>query len=184
MYGWRMEIKIASPFERGRRIFLRTLYILSASDFDRYIWTFFVRIVEECGRAGCKKVCSEPHGHNLKNQASSFAAIKACYPFTIKGELFSLLCYQPRAFPVSLKTLISAITCRHQCLPQIWNGQTKAQRLIRFILGRFSHTRRATCRSYRVRKLPGYVATLLIRRCFYSTLIKANAVHLVTQANY
>ena len=34
--------------------------------------------------------------HSVKNQANSFATIKACYPFTIKGELFSLLCYQPR----------------------------------------------------------------------------------------
>ena len=58
-------------------------------------------------------------GHNLKNQAISFAAIKACYPFTIKGELFSLLCYQPEAFPASLKTLTLIVTEKCQYLPQI-----------------------------------------------------------------
>ena len=46
-----------------------------------------------------KKKCYKHTGHNLKNQASSFATIKACYPFTIKGELFSLLCYQPGGDP-------------------------------------------------------------------------------------
>ena len=30
-----------------------------------------------------------------KIQAISFKAVKACYPFTTKGGLFSLLCYQP-----------------------------------------------------------------------------------------
>ena len=62
-----------------------------------------------------------------KNQAISFKAIKACYPFTIKGGLFSLLCYQPEAVPVSLKTLTPKIALKCQYLPLIWNGQAKAQ---------------------------------------------------------
>ena len=62
-----------------------------------------------------------------KNQAISFKAIKACYPFTIKGGLFSLLCYQPEAVPVSLKTLTPKIALKRQYLPLIWNGQAKAQ---------------------------------------------------------
>ena len=73
---------------------------------------------EVCGEAK-RVVATLDRGHNLKNQASSFAAIKACYPFTIKGELFSLLCYQPEAFPASLKTLTLDVTVRCQCLPQI-----------------------------------------------------------------
>ena len=68
---------------------------------------------------GKKVVATLDRGHNLKNQASSFAAIKACYPFTIKGELFSLLCFQPEAFPASLKTLTLNVTVKCQCLPQI-----------------------------------------------------------------
>ena len=54
-----------------------------------------------------------------KNQAISFKAVKACYPFTIKGGLFSLLCYQPEAVPVSLKTLTPKIALQHQYLPLI-----------------------------------------------------------------
>ena len=54
-----------------------------------------------------------------KIQAISFKAIKACYPFTIKGGLFSLLCYQPEAVPVSLKTLTFLIAHECQCLPLI-----------------------------------------------------------------
>ena len=46
-----------------------------------------------------KSVDTEHRMHSVKNQANSFATIKACYPFTIKGELFSLLCYQPRGDP-------------------------------------------------------------------------------------
>ena len=69
-----------------------------------------------------------------KNQAISFKAIKACYPLTIKGELFSLLCYQPGAIPTSLKTLTLSIAQKRQYLPLIWNGQAKAQPPNRFIL--------------------------------------------------
>ncbi len=67
--------------------------------------------------------------------AISFATVKACYPLTIKGELFSLLCFQPKAFPTSLKTLTRPITRMSQYLPQIWNGQAKAPRHARLILG-------------------------------------------------
>ena len=74
-----------------------------------------------------KKKCYKHTGHNLKNQASSFATIKACYPFTIKGELFSLLCYQPEAFPASLKILTLIVTHKRRYLPQIWDGQTNAR---------------------------------------------------------
>ena len=115
-----------------------------------------------------QKVSCKPHGHNLKNQASSFATVKACYPFTIKGELFSLLCYQPEAFPASLKTLMPVTTNRHQCWPQIWNGQTKAQRHTRFILGRFSHTQSATCRSYRATS-DSQAMLLLYRHASFNT---------------
>ena len=54
-----------------------------------------------------------------KHQAISFKAIKACYPFTIKGELFSLLCYQPEAVPTSLKTLTYLLALMCQYLPLI-----------------------------------------------------------------
>ena len=54
-----------------------------------------------------------------KNQAISFKAVKACYPFTIKGGLFSLLCDQPEAVPVSLKTLTPKIALKCQYLPLI-----------------------------------------------------------------
>jgi len=54
-----------------------------------------------------------------KNQAISFKAIKACYPFTIKGGAFSLLCYQPEAVPPSLKTLTSRTAPGNQYLPLI-----------------------------------------------------------------
>ena len=74
-----------------------------------------------------KKLMPPPFLASDKNQAISFKAIKACYPFTIKGGLFSLLCYQPEAVPVSLKTLTPKIALQHQYLPLIWNGQAKAQ---------------------------------------------------------
>ena len=115
-----------------------------------------------------KKKCYKHTGHNLKNQASSFAAIKACYPFTIKGERFSLFCYQPEAFPASLKTLTLDVTVKCQCLPQIWNGQAKAQLPTRFILGRFSHTQSATCRSYRATS-DSQAMLLLYRHASFNT---------------
>jgi len=70
-----------------------------------------------------------------RDLAISFKAIKACYPFTIKGWLFSLLCYQPRAVPVYLTTLTPSIARGSQYWPLIWNGQAKAQPPNRFILG-------------------------------------------------
>ena len=63
--------------------------------------------------------CHSPHLAPAKNQAISFKAIKACYPFTIKGEIFSLLCYQPEAVPASLKTLTPETALRNQYLPLI-----------------------------------------------------------------
>jgi hypothetical protein len=54
-----------------------------------------------------------------KDQAISFKAIKACYPLTIKGGLFSLLCYQPEAVPTSLKTLTYLLALIYQYLPLI-----------------------------------------------------------------
>ena len=121
-----------------------------AKDITELNFSFFWWNLNERSSWQSKKdsACKHP-GHNYKDQASSFAAIKACYPFTIKGEPFSLLCYQPQAFPASLKTLTLVATDKCQYLPQIWNGQAKAQLLIRFILGHFSHTQSATCRSYR-----------------------------------
>ena len=74
-----------------------------------------------------KKLMPPPFLASDKNQAISFKAIKACYPFTIKGGLFSLLCCQPRAVPVSLKALMPRTTPKHQYLPLIWNGQAKAR---------------------------------------------------------
>jgi len=35
--------------------------------------------------------------YQIGTKRVTFDAIKACYPPTIKGELFSLLCGQPRA---------------------------------------------------------------------------------------
>ena len=80
-----------------------------------------------------------------EDQAISFAIVKACYPFTIKGESFSLLCHQPEAFPTSLKTLTLSITQRSQCLPQIWNGQAKAQQHRQAHFWSFGHTLGTTC---------------------------------------
>ncbi len=60
-----------------------------------------------------------PHLAPDKSQAISFKAIKACYPFTIKGGSFSLLCYQPEAVPTSLKTLTSKTALGNQYLPLI-----------------------------------------------------------------
>ena len=88
-----------------------------------------------------------------KNQAISFKAIKACYPFTIKGWLFSLLCYQPQAVPTYLKTLTPSLAQRCQYLPLIWNGQAKAQPPNRFILSLTSSVYNTTRRSYRGPKL-------------------------------
>ena len=79
-----------------------------------------------------------------KIQAISFKVVKACYPFTIKGWLFSLLCCQPEAVPVYLKTLTPLITLRCQYLPLIWNGQAKAQPPNRFILSLTSTIQRLT----------------------------------------
>ena len=138
---------------------LRCIWVWDKPSFRSVDWPAKIKelafVFDWEGSQMQKVVATKHHGHNLKNQASSFAAIKACYPFTIKGELFSLLCYQPEAIPTSLKTLTLIVTVKCQCLPQIWNGQAKAQLLSRFILGRFSYTHGATCRSYRARGLPG-----------------------------
>ena len=79
-----------------------------------------------------------------KIQAISFKVVKACYPFTIKGWLFSLLCCQPEAVPVYLKALTPLITLRCQYLPLIWNGQAKAQPPNRFILSLTNTIQRLT----------------------------------------
>ncbi len=50
-----------------------------------------------------------------RSQAITFESIKACYPFTIKCELFSLLCYQPEALPASSTTLRARIALSPQC---------------------------------------------------------------------
>ena len=68
---------------------------------------------------GSKSLMPPPFLAADKIQAISFKAIKACYPFTIKGGLFSLLCYQPEAVPVSLKTLTLKIALKCQYLPLI-----------------------------------------------------------------
>ena len=91
-----------------------------------------------------------------KIQAISFKVVKACYPFTIKGWLFSLLCCQPEAVPVYLKALTPLITLRCQYLPLIWNGQAKAQPPNRFILSLTNTVIHKTRRSYREQALPGH----------------------------
>ena len=63
----------------------------------------------------------------VRSQAITFDTIKACYPFTIKCELFSLLCYQPQAFPASSTTLKAPTARSPRCWHLIWNGQAKAQ---------------------------------------------------------
>ena len=57
----------------------------------------------------------EAHEYQIGSKRFTFTAIKACYPPTIKGELFSLLCYQPRAVPASLTTLNEPIARNTQC---------------------------------------------------------------------
>ena len=104
-----------------------------------------------------------------KSQAISFKVIKACYPFTIKGWLFSLLCCQPEAFPVYLKTLTSLVTRRWQYLPLIWNGQAKAQPPNRFILSLTNTKIHKTRRSYREQALPGHT-----NRYTYQALLSCN----------
>ena len=66
-----------------------------------------------------KSLVPEANEYQIGSKRFTFDAIKACYPPTIKGELFSLLCYQPEAFPASLKTLTRSVTGTLQCLPQI-----------------------------------------------------------------
>lgn len=90
-----------------------------------------------------------------KIQAISFKVVKACYPFTIKGWLFSLLCCQPEAVPVYLKTLTPLITLRCQYLPLIWNGQAKAQPPNRFILSLTKTVNRKTRNVTEKRTSPG-----------------------------
>eukprot|EP00347_Sterkiella_histriomuscorum_P000560 403375378 len=51
----------------------------------------------------------------VRSQAITFDAIKACYPFTIKCESFSLLCCQPEAFPTSLTTMKAKTTLSPHC---------------------------------------------------------------------
>ena len=51
----------------------------------------------------------------VRSQAITFDTIKACYPFTIKCELFSLLCYQPQAFPASSTTLKAPTARNPRC---------------------------------------------------------------------
>lgn len=70
----------------------------------------------------------------VRSQAITFDAIKACYPFTIKCEPFSLLCCQPEAFSTSLTTMKAKTTQSPHCWHLIWNGQAKAQRHNRFTL--------------------------------------------------
>ena len=52
-----------------------------------------------------KRAVPEALRINTGEQTISFDIVKACYPFTIEGEAFSLLCYQPEAVPPSLTTL-------------------------------------------------------------------------------
>ena len=112
----------------------------------------------------CKKMClvrSQSLAFD-KNQAISFKVIKACYPFTIKGWLFSLLCYQPEAFPVYLKTLTLLLTLRCQYLPLIWNGQAKAQPPNRFILS-LTNTVLHKTRNFTESKLSRATPTVYLR---------------------
>ena len=62
-----------------------------------------------------KSLVPEANEYQIGSKRFTFDAIKACYPPTIKGELFSLLCYQPEAFPASLKTLRAQIALNSQC---------------------------------------------------------------------
>jgi hypothetical protein len=53
--------------------------------------------------------------NNPGNETISFNLARACYPFTIEGEEFSLLCCQPQAFPPSLTTMVLWITPVAHC---------------------------------------------------------------------
>ena len=105
-----------------------------------------------------------------KIQAISFKVVKACYPFTIKGWLFSLLCCQPEAVPVYLKTLTPLITLRCQYLPLIWNGQAKAQPPNRFILSLTSTIQKLT-HNVTESKLSWATPIYRVFRCFYSVYL-------------
>ena len=102
-----------------------------------------------------------------KIQAISFKVVKACYPFTIKGWLFSLLCCQPEAVPVYLKALTPLITLRCQYLPLIWNGQAKAQPPNRFILSLTNTIQRLT-HNVTESKLSWATPIYRVFKCVYS----------------
>ena len=77
------------------------------------------------GERANEKGKKQKDGYNWERRAISFDSVKVCYPFTIKGEWYSLLCCQPEAVPTSLTTFEDLITQISQCWPLIWMDKPK-----------------------------------------------------------